>query len=146
MDIERLTKRMAAEHRTRNPFDICSNLGIAVFRRPLSGFRGLSQIIDGVRIIQIADELSERASTFVCAHELGHLLLHFGMNRVFLDGHTLFVPSKYEKRADIFAFSLLFGVPPLLRDETLYDWQLADCLNIGLSDVNRRLIELGMYY
>ena len=146
MDIERLVSRILTEHQTRDPFEICSNLGIAVFRRPLLGVRGLMQIWDGVTVVQIAEDLSERAAAFVCAHELGHTLLHSGLNRVFLDSHTLFAPSKFENRADKFAFKLLYGIPPLMREEPLYDWQIADCLNISLSDVNRRLAELDVFY
>ena len=146
MDIERLVGCLLAEHRTRDPLEICSNLDIAVFRRQLLGFRGLMQTVDGVTVIQIAEELTERAAAFVCAHELGHFLLHSGLNRVFLDSHTLFAPSKFENRADKFAFTLLYGAPPLLREDTLYDWQIADCLNIDAKDVGGRLIELEIFY
>lgn len=146
MDIERMVNRLAAEYKTRDPFNICADLGIEVYRRPMEGMRGFIQFVHGVTIIQISETLSEIAAVYVCAHELAHHFLHSGMNRVLMDCHTFMVPSKYENRADRFAAHLLWGEPPLFDEQCLTDWQIADCLNVAVCNVNARLLELGICY
>lgn len=44
---------------------------------------------------------------FVCAHELGHALLHPGINTPFLKASTLFSVNKLEREANEFAVELL---------------------------------------
>lgn len=43
----------------------------------------------------------------MCAHELGHALLHEGHNALFLRERTDFVMERYEREADLFAGYLL---------------------------------------
>ncbi|MDQ0340231.1 Zn-dependent peptidase ImmA (M78 family) [Caldalkalibacillus uzonensis] len=51
---------------------------------------------------------------FVCAHELGHAVLHPELSTSFLRKHTLFSMDKVEREANEFAVELL--VP----DQVLY--------------------------
>lgn len=146
MDTKLLVSRLVAEHGTRNPYTICKNLEIVILRSPLLETRGFYQCEDEVGIIHIAEGLTAWADEFVCAHELGHAILHKGLNRIFMDSRTFMVPGKYENSADKFACNLLFSEPPLLRESALYDWQLAECLNVSTCNLNARLIELGVFY
>ena len=52
---------------------------------------------------------------FVCAHELGHSILHPNVNPPFLRKHTLFSIDKIERQANTFAVKLL--LPDDLLDE-----------------------------
>ena len=69
-------------------------------------------------IIYISDTLEDAEARFVCAHELGHAMLHGGYNRIFLDAETLFVTSKFELAADRWAADLLLSDDDL-REEML---------------------------
>ncbi|MBP3388977.1 MAG: ImmA/IrrE family metallo-endopeptidase, partial [Clostridia bacterium] len=50
----------------------------------------------------------------VCAHELGHHLMHRGMNRIFMDHSTQIVTQKFENEAHLFSLELLFPDEELL--------------------------------
>lgn len=52
---------------------------------------------------------------FVCAHELGHSILHPNVNTPFLRKHTLFSIDRIERQANTFAVELL--LPDDLLDE-----------------------------
>ncbi|MCQ5203515.1 ImmA/IrrE family metallo-endopeptidase [Mordavella massiliensis] len=55
------------------------------------------------------DTLSDQEKLFVCAHELGHMLLHKKANAIFMDSRTQLNTTKYENEADRFAMSLLIS-------------------------------------
>lgn len=143
-DIKSLVEGLVSEHETRDPYTLCKELGVYVLHQPLVDIRGFFQFEDGVSIIHIREGLSEHADRFVCAHELGHCFLHTGLNRIFMDNRTFMETSRFENRADEFACLLLYGPNPLLREPELYDWQLADCLNVPAGRVRERLAELGV--
>lgn len=109
MEQKRLAESLVRKYGTRNPFQIAEALGYNVIRTPLTGIRGFCQYIKRCHTIYIDDRLSERDASFVCAHELGHILMHRGYNRIFMDKHTYFVTSRYEAEADQFAVDLLFS-------------------------------------
>ena len=92
---------------TNDPFRIADALGYIVLRVPLSGVRGFHQFTQRSHIIYVAAALEEPEARFVCAHELGHAMLHRGCNRIFLDSATLFVTSRFEREADEWAADLL---------------------------------------
>ncbi len=146
MDVKRVVSKIVAEHETRNPFDICKNLSIYVLYHHLFEMRGFLQIEDGVKIIHLADDLSDIATEFVCAHELGHSILHAGLNRVFMDRRTFMEPTRFENRADHFAAQLLWGGAPLYREQAIMLYEMADALNVPEYNVNSRLLELGIYH
>ena len=146
MDAARLAKRLAHECDTHDPYKICKLLGILVLLHPLVGVRGYYKQVGDLDFIVIADDLPEHVARFVCAHELGHKLLHSGLNRVFMDSRTCMETNRYENSADRFACNLLFYELPLFRDEPLTNWDMAECLNVPVCNVDSRLIELGVYY
>lgn len=108
MDQKRLAESLAHKYGTRDPFEIARALGYIVIRMPLYGIRGFCQYIKRCHVIFIDSGLNMQDSCFVCAHELGHSLLHKGYNRIFLDTHTHFVVKRYENEANRFAVDLLF--------------------------------------
>lgn len=94
---------------TRDPFKIADALGYTLIYTPLIGIRGFYQHIQRCKLIYLDDAMSEDEARFVCAHELGHALLHNGYNRIFMDTKTHMVTSRYERDANRFAVELLFG-------------------------------------
>lgn len=99
---------LVRKYGTRNPFRIADAMGISIVRIPLKGIRGFYQYVKRCKIIYIAEDLNEADARFVCAHELGHALLHRGYNRIFMDTHTYFSSSRYEMEANRFAVNLLY--------------------------------------
>ncbi len=114
----------------------------------LAGILDLPGLVDGWRALAEAggdvaevsarvEELDERTRRFVLGHELGHHLYHRGQNRVFMDRHTLLIPSKQEIEADTFSVCLMQPHP----DELLLEGETTEQLAIRLG-VDLRLAEL----
>jgi Zn-dependent peptidase ImmA (M78 family) len=108
MNHKRTATSLVRRYGTRDPFRIAEAMGITVVRVPLKGIRGFYQCMKRCRFIYIADDLSGADARFVCAHELGHAMLHRGYNRIFMDAHTYFPTNRYEVEANRFAVDLLY--------------------------------------
>lgn len=128
MDIKKLANSLVKKHETKDPFQIARDLGYIVIYAPLMGIRGYHQYKWRSHIICISNDLDEPDARFVCAHELGHCLLHKEINRIFLDTRTHFVSSIFEKDADHFAVDLIFD-----------DYELQDLLETPLPNVSQCL-------
>ncbi|WP_326100594.1 ImmA/IrrE family metallo-endopeptidase [Paenibacillus alvei] len=74
------------------------------------------------RYIVINNKISEEWQRVVCAHELGHDLLHFGVNRFFVDSHTFFLSAKQERQANIFAVQLLTANDTIYDGESVFNY------------------------
>ncbi len=109
MKLKRMAESLVRKFKTRNPFAIAEALGFVVLRVPLAGIRGYYQHIHRCTIIYIDSGLDWWEEDFVCAHEIGHALLHRGCNRVFMDTNTYFKVDQYEIEADKFALNLLYS-------------------------------------
>lgn len=107
MDIALKANGLARKYGTRNPFEIIKSLNVIVVFYPLEGVNGFYQYFQRNNIIYIDERLSETEKMFVCAHELGHMLLHKKSNAIFMDSRTQLNTSKYELEADRFAMNLL---------------------------------------
>lgn len=107
--IKSKAEKLINRFKTNDPFKIIDNYkNILVYKVPLrGGVKGLYQYYKGIRFIFINDELNRPSRDMVCAHELGHALLHTKLNVCFFRENTLFVPNKYEYQANKFAAELL---------------------------------------
>ena len=108
MNIKKKVLALVRKHQSRNPFEIIKGMNVILIFAPLYGVRGFYQYFQRNNIIYIDEALYKEEQIFVCAHELGHSLLHQGYNRIFMDTHTLLVTSRFEQEADYFASELLF--------------------------------------
>ena len=108
LDAKKAAQKAASRFRTNNPFQIASELGYAVLTVPLEGVRGFHLYTKRRHIIYINESLNEWEQTWVCAHELGHALLHKDMNRIYLAHNTLFPTGRYETEANRFSACLLY--------------------------------------
>ena len=107
MDIKKLADSLARKYKSRDPFEIISNLNVILVFYPLHGVKGFYQYFQRNNMIYIDEMLSEQEKRFVCAHELGHMYLHKKANAIFLDSRTQLNTTKYEREADRFAIDLL---------------------------------------
>ncbi len=109
MDAKAAAERLVTKHHTRDPFEIAEAMGCIVTFVPLCELRGFYRYMKRCHIIFISDALDEVQARLVCAHELGHMLLHRGLNRMFMDHRTFVITGKYELEAQRFAVDLLYS-------------------------------------
>lgn len=139
MTIASRANGLVKKFNTRNPFEIIKNLNVILVFYPLEGINGFYQYFQRNNIIYIDERLPYEMQCFVCAHELGHMLLHKKANAIFMDSRTLINTSKYEMEADRFAMNLLVS-----------DDIFNDNLELSMSQLSRligydeRLIELRL--
>ena len=142
MDCKRMAASLVRKFRTRDPFRLADALGYVVIRTPMQGIRGFYQHVQRCCVIYIDSALGDMEARFVCAHEIGHALLHRGYNRIYMDSHTYFPTNKYEIEANRFAVDLLFDDDDL-RDFLQYPIQLAaDCMGVSMELAEYRLCSI----
>ena len=106
--IRQLAAALREQIGTRDPFALCEALGIAVLFTDLPPItKGFFFVLQGKKIINISQHLPEEERRAVCAHELGHALLHPTANTPFLAANTNLVVGRYEREADYFSACLL---------------------------------------
>lgn len=118
--IKQIVEKMIRKHGTNNPFEIASQKGIVLLFEPLGGIYGYHHTFRRIQIIHINSELDEPMQRFVCAHELGHAVLHPELSTSFLRKNTLFCMDKVEREANEFAVELL------LPDDCIYTYRNTD--------------------
>ena len=139
MDIKKLVDSLVRKHNTRNPFEIIENLNAIIVLYLLHGVRGFYQYFQQNNIIYIDKALPNREQIFVCAHELGHMLLHKQANAIFMDSKTQLNTVKYELETDRFAINLLISDSYISENLDFTTSQL--CRLFGYS---KNLIELRL--
>ena len=108
MDLRGQAISLISQYNTNDPFEICDLLNIKIMRWPLGNMRGYFYQNENGKVIVLNNSLEQYAEKFVCAHELGHYILHGGLNRVFLDSQTFLNTAKCEKEANAFAMLFLY--------------------------------------
>lgn len=116
MDIKKLADFIAKKYQTRNPFEILKGMNTILVFAQLVDIRGFYQSFQRNNIIYIDENLQEHEQRLVCAHELGHMLLHKNENTVFMDSRTHLKTSTYETEANKFAVELLIPNEVILEN------------------------------
>ena len=104
----------------KDPFVLCKDMGISVLYRPMGkeadDCKGFFLPQSRIRCIVINSDLSHELQRVICAHELGHAVLHKNIAGVkdFHDFNMFNINSERENEANIFAAELL------LEDEDVY--------------------------
>ena len=88
-----------------NPFDLCDQYSINMVYDNLGSVYGYYCFEKSRKFIVINNTLEYAIKRLVCAHELGHALLHPELNAFY----TVFPRSKYERQANDFAVNLLLA-------------------------------------
>lgn len=125
MNIKQKANSLVRKYNSRNPLEIIKNLNVILVYYTLEDVRGFYQYFQRNNIIYIDDELSENEQKVVCAHELGHMLLHKNSNALFMDTRTHFVTTKYENEANTFAAELLIPDSVILDNPGMTKNQIA---------------------
>jgi len=115
--------KLVFKHRSTCPFEIAKQRGIKVLYDDLGAqTRGIYYYQFRQRYILISNKLSEDWQRVICAHELGHDVLHRGINRFFVDDHTFYIAGKFERQANIFAIQLLTQLDSINNNESISDY------------------------
>lgn len=137
-DIRRIADALVSCYGTHDPFRLASYEGIHVLRPPLPpGVRGFYQAFEGVRIIHVNGALVLPLADAVCAHELGHALLHPARNSPLLSENPLCLAGRPERDAELFAFYLLEGEDAIRYYGTL------ECAS-AVTGLSERALQLGL--
>lgn len=118
--------KLIEKHNTNDPFEMASSENIFVHPWNLhDDIKGFYKYIRRSKHIFYNVNLEERLKVYVCAHELGHAILHPRANTPFMRTNTLFSIDQIEIDANKFAVELL------MPDHSLYE--LKDT-NLTLND------------
>lgn len=107
-NIKKKVDQLIKKFNTRDPYFIAKELGIIIVFEPLGSILGYYSKTYRTKVIHINETSGERQQLFICAHELGHAVLHPNENTPFLKKHTLFSTERIEIEANTFAVELLF--------------------------------------
>ncbi|MFJ7661978.1 ImmA/IrrE family metallo-endopeptidase [Lysinibacillus sp. NPDC097162] len=115
--IKKKVEYLYEKYNTRNPFTLARYMKVEIFYWELpSEIKGFYQYEKRNRFIFINSNLSIDEQLIVCAHELGHAILHTKLNTPFMRTNTFFSVDKVEIEANTFAAHLL------IPDESLFDY------------------------
>jgi len=130
---------IAARYNTNNPFDIARERNIGILYEPMKTTLGFYVRYRRFQHIILNDDLSEGMQHFVCAHELGHSILHADLNVPKLTRYTMFSRDKFERQANTFAVELLLPDELLREHEDCSIYQLAAsfCIPQEFVDLKR---------
>jgi Zn-dependent peptidase ImmA (M78 family) len=120
--ISRQVKRLLRRFKTRCPFQLAELLHITIVYKELPAHvKGYCMRVLRRKYIILNINLPAEELNFICAHELGHLILHKGFNHFFITQHTLVPIGKIEREANQFAVELLISDKLLLEGATIYE-------------------------
>jgi Zn-dependent peptidase ImmA (M78 family) len=108
--IKDIVNGLVETYKTNNPFELCDMLNINIMYNNLgTEIKGFFQRTpNGFEIIHINSILSYANKKYICAHELGHAILHVDLSiSFFIENGLNNYRNKYESQADIFAAELL---------------------------------------
>lgn len=130
--IEQKVKSIVKYYKTRDPFLLCDEMGIIVVDCDLpETVNGIYTMLYGQNTVILNNRLDSIKRRVVCAHELGHIMLHDNLNCLNLESSTNFVVSKFETEADTFAAFLLI-------DDTVLQNEFSDFSPTAADDIATR--------
>lgn len=105
------------KHDTRNPFELCDNLGIRIRYKDLgTAMKAYYLYQSRIKNIVLNSRSGRIVQKTLCAHELGHALLHgeLAAMRGFQELEMFDMTSRTEYEANLFAAELLIDDNELL--------------------------------
>ncbi len=151
MIVTRAIRKRAADivrqYGTRDPFALAREMHIELLVRELGTLKGFYKDVYGTPFIFLSRRLTRGEARLVCAHELGHHLLHrqfaaFGFEKV-----SVFSPaSRREYEANLFAAELLLDTKEVF-DAARAGYtatQIAAALGADVRLVDLKLAAMGL--
>ncbi|HEX9059666.1 MAG TPA: ImmA/IrrE family metallo-endopeptidase [Clostridia bacterium] len=135
--IQALASNIIKRFDSRDPFELCKSAGVEVFFTDLGSLKGMYKHVKRNRFAVINENLDERTKRLVCAHELGHDLLHRDLAKnICLQEFVLYdMKSRPEYEANLFAAEIL-----LPDDEVFFyangGYDIHQIAQVLCSDIN----------
>ena len=140
MNIRKKVDHLIRIHETRDPYKMITGMNNALLiEYPLIDARGFYQYFRRMNLIYVDERLPSHEKKLVCAHEMGHMILHKTCNAVFMDTRTQFNTDKYELDANRFAMELLVSDEIIFKNIYLTTGQLSHLLGYDQRLVKLRL-------
>jgi Zn-dependent peptidase ImmA (M78 family) len=140
--IKEIVRQLIKKHKSNDPFQIAKEKNIIILFAELGNTLGFYSSYKRIQFIHINNQLNEMMQRFVCAHELGHAVLHPKSNTPFLRANTLFSVEKLEVEANTFAVELL------LPDDIITQYQNTELTIYDVAEiysVPRELVHLKKF-
>ena len=99
--------RVTKTYETRDPYTLACRMGIELIWEPLGSIYGYFSDFAGFKLIHLNSDTPAPLRTFICAHELGHFLLHSGLGVHAMGPGTFLQTCGMEREANQFAVELL---------------------------------------
>ena len=101
---------------SRDPFEIAEREGVTVCSYDLGSLNGMYTVLCGVPFIALSESLDRYGARLVCAHELGHHMLHRALaeTTALHDSEIFSGGGRLENEANEFAAELLISDRKLL--------------------------------
>ena len=109
--IQTVAQELIIKYDTRDPFELCKAIGVEVFYADLGSLKGMYKYLKKNRFAVINENLDSFTKRLVCAHELGHDILHQNLaKQVCLQEFMLYdMKSRPEFEANLFASEILLS-------------------------------------
>ena len=152
--IKHIASRLKAKFHTADPFEICEALNIRVMRCPMGtqekSCKGFFIINARMKLITINSDLPDYIQRIICAHELGHAILHIKTGICAFHDFAVFDKNNMQEyEANVFASEFLLTDEDVLEAlETREDFfGIASylCVPPEMLDFKLRLMEKSGY-
>lgn len=144
MDIKRFVNNIAYHHDTRDPFRIAAEYDIHILYEELGKNLGYFSSLFRIKTIRINDHADPFLHPFICAHELGHALLHPHAGTHAFNRNSFIANCKIEKEANQFAVELLFPDELIAGHPEIDIYNLARTFGIPYQLVYLKSISYGV--
>ena len=142
-----IPSKLISRYGTRDPFRICREKGIEImYRDDFIGQKGAFSLMLNVPFIFINNNLSDEMKRIVCAHELGHAMLHRKLcrqrkNQTIYEYEIFDIRNSTEYEANIFAANLLIDEREM-NEYMSYGYDIVQTARAMNLNVNLLLIKL----
>ena len=142
-----IPSKLISRYGTRDPFRICREKDIEImYRDDFIGQKGAFSLMLNVPFIFINNNLSDEMKRIVCAHELGHAMLHRKLcrqrkNQTIYEYEIFDIRNSTEYEANIFAANLLIDEREM-NEYMSYGYDIVQTARAMNLNVNLLLIKL----
>lgn len=146
--IFKIVDALLRKYKTNDVYELAERAGLKLWFRPLGNLKGLYTVERKSRYIVVNDELDDITMKVVCAHELGHDMLHRGLAGGGIRETTMYLDNnRTEREANLFAANILISDSRILSEmqytndinELSYELSLpAEIVNYKLESLNAK--------
>lgn len=109
MTIKKIVNNLIRKYQTNDPFLLADELNVKILYENLGCKHAYFSYFYGIPIIHINECTNERYHLFLCAHELGHFVLHENLNFSYFSVSPIYNAGRIEREANEFAVELLLS-------------------------------------